>query len=72
MPYWQLDWQRPTVLLLGQEGDGLSADLLHRATHNVTIPHSEAVESLNVAVAAAPLLLERWRGRMPPHELGPR
>jgi TrmH family RNA methyltransferase len=31
------------------------------ATHSVTIPHSAAVESLNVAVAAAPLLLERWR-----------
>jgi TrmH family RNA methyltransferase len=27
----------------------------------VTIPHSPAVESLNVGVAAAPLLLERWR-----------
>ena len=29
----------------------------------VTIPHNPQVESLNVAVAAAPLLLERWRQR---------
>lgn len=61
MPYWQLDWTRPTVLLLGNEGAGLAPDLLAVSSHRVTIPHSAAVESLNVAVAAAPLLLERWR-----------
>ncbi|MCT0223610.1 RNA methyltransferase [Synechococcus sp. CS-1328] len=61
IPYWQLDWRRPTILLLGNEGGGLSRDLLTLASHRVTIPHSPAVESLNVAVAAAPLLLERWR-----------
>ena len=61
MPYWQLDWTRPTVLLLGNEGAGLSPELQALATCRVTIPHSAAVESLNVAVAAAPLLLERWR-----------
>ncbi|MEB3263403.1 MAG: RNA methyltransferase [Synechococcus sp.] len=61
LPYWQLDWRRPTVLLLGNEGAGLAPDLAALATHRVTIPHSPAVESLNVAVAAAPLLLERWR-----------
>ncbi len=60
-PYWQLDWTRPTALLLGNEGAGLSAELQALATCRVTIPHSPAVESLNVAVAAAPLLLERWR-----------
>jgi TrmH family RNA methyltransferase len=66
MPYWELNWQRPTVLLLGQEGAGLSEPLLQRATHRVTIPHTAAVESLNVAVAAAPLLLERLRQRQGP------
>ena len=65
-PYWQLDWRQPTLLLLGAEGPGLSAALLELATQRVCIPHSDAVESLNVAVAAAPLLLERWRQeRMP-------
>lgn len=61
IPYWQLDWTLPTVLLLGNEGAGLSSDLLSCCSHRVTIPHSAAVESLNVAVAAGPLLLERWR-----------
>jgi len=60
-PYWQLDWTAPTALLLGSEGAGLAADLACLASHRVTIPHSAAVESLNVAVAAAPLLLERQR-----------
>ena len=61
IPYWDLDWTLPTVLLLGNEGAGLHPDLAELATHCVTIPHSPAVESLNVAVAAAPLLLERTR-----------
>jgi TrmH family RNA methyltransferase len=60
-PYWQLDWTQPTVLLMGNEGAGLHPELAELATHRVTIPHSAAVESLNVAVAAAPLLLERCR-----------
>jgi TrmH family RNA methyltransferase len=60
-PYWQLDWNQPTLLLLGNEGAGVHPDLAALASHRVTIPHSAAVESLNVAVAAAPLLLERWR-----------
>ena len=60
-PYWTLDWTQPTVLLLGNEGAGLHPQLAALATHRITIPHSAAVESLNVAVAAAPLLLERWR-----------
>ena len=65
-PYWRLDWTLPTVLLLGNEGAGLDPERAALASHRVTIPHSSAVESLNVAVAAAPLLLERWRQeRMP-------
>lgn len=60
-PYWELDWTRPTILLLGNEGAGLDPQLAALADARVTIPHSPAVESLNVAVAAAPLLLERWR-----------
>ena len=61
LPYWQLDWTKPTALLLGQEGAGLAPELQALASHRITIPHSAAVESLNVAVSAAPLLLERLR-----------
>jgi TrmH family RNA methyltransferase len=60
-PYWELDWCRPTALLLGNEGAGLAPALAGLAERWVTIPHSPAVESLNVAAAAALLLLERTR-----------
>ncbi len=64
IPYWELDWIKPTVLILGNEGNGLSPRIQACCTHGVTLPHSEAVESLNVAAAAAPLLLERRRAKM--------
>lgn len=62
-PYWELDWGQPTALMLGNEGAGLDPALQQLASRRVTIPHDSSVESLNVAVAAAPLLLERWRQR---------
>lgn len=65
LPYWHLDWTKPTALLLGQEGAGLAPELQALASQRVTIPHSAAVESLNVAVSAAPLLLERMRQQAP-------
>jgi len=64
IPYWDLDWQQPTVLVLGNEGSGLHPCLQACCSHGVTLPHSAAVESLNVAAAAAPLLLERRRATM--------
>jgi len=63
-PYWSHDWQAPTLLMLGNEGAGLSPALLAEADRLLSLPHSTAVESLNVAVAAAPLLLERERQRL--------
>ena len=64
IPYWQLDWTRPTALVLGTEGAGLHQRLQACCTHAVTLPHSPRVESLNVAAAAVPLLLERRRATM--------
>ena len=64
LPYWQLDWRKPTVLVLGNEGSGLHPRLQACCTDCVTLPHSAAVESLNVAAVAVPLLLERRRATM--------
>ncbi len=64
MPYWELDWMRPTVLVLGNEGNGLHPIIQACCTCGVTLPHSKAVESLNVASASLPLLLERQRAKM--------
>jgi tRNA G18 (ribose-2'-O)-methylase SpoU len=41
------------ALLLGTEGEGLSAEAIRSADHVVSIPMSGAVDSLNVAAASA-------------------
>ena len=63
-PYWHLDWDLPTVLVLGNEGSGVDSSIEDCCTDFVTLPHSPLVDSLNVASAAVPLLLERQRVKM--------
>ncbi len=63
MAYWDLDLRRPSLILLGNEGAGLSEELSALADHQVTIPLQAGVESLNVAIAAALLLYEAARQR---------
>jgi TrmH family RNA methyltransferase len=57
------DWRTPTALLVGNEGSGLSAEELKYCDAVLRIPHSEAVESLNSAIAAAVILYEASRQR---------
>ncbi len=59
--YWQVDWCKPSLILLGNEGAGLSAELAAMADLQVKIPLSPGVESLNVAIAAALMLYEAQR-----------
>ncbi|MBD2020785.1 RNA methyltransferase [Leptolyngbya sp. FACHB-36] len=61
LSYWQVDLRQPTLILLGNEGAGLSPDLADMADRHVTIPLSSGVESLNVAIAAALILYEAKR-----------
>jgi RNA methyltransferase, TrmH family len=61
--YWDLDLTQPTLFLLGNEGAGLSDDLIKLATHQVKIPLHRGVESLNVAIATALILYECQRQR---------
>ncbi|MBD2179202.1 RNA methyltransferase [Pseudanabaena sp. FACHB-1998] len=59
--YWDYDFTQPTVILLGNEGNGLSDELIALADEAVSIPQSDRVESLNVAICAALLLYEAKR-----------
>jgi len=59
--YWQVDWTHPSLLLLGNEGQGLPESWLEQADRVVQIPQAVGVESLNVAVAAAVCLYEAVR-----------
>jgi RNA methyltransferase, TrmH family len=56
--YWDVDLRSPTLILLGNEGAGLSPDLLALADLQVKIPMAATVESLNLATAAALMLYE--------------
>lgn len=49
--------------VLGNEGSGISAELVSLATSRVTIPIAAETESLNVAAAAAICLFEQVRQR---------
>ena len=60
-PYWEIDWSKSIGLILGNEGQGIHKKIKKAFNETITIPHSEIVESLNVACVAVPLLLERKR-----------
>ncbi len=53
----------PVALLIGNEGNGVPADVAAKAHGSLTIPCPGPVESLNAAVAASVLLYEASRQR---------
>jgi len=61
---WQMDWDRPTVLVIGSEGEGLHPSVREACDRLVAIPMRGPVESLNVSVAAGILLFEAARSRV--------
>lgn len=54
----------PVAFLIGNEGNGVPADLAAHADSSITIPCPGPVESLNAAVAASVLLYETSRQRL--------
>jgi TrmH family RNA methyltransferase len=56
-----MDWSSPFILVLGSEGAGTSSEWDAVATDWIRIDMDAAVESLNVAAAAAVLLFEARR-----------
>ncbi len=61
--YWNSDLTRPTLFLLGNEGNGLSAEIRALATGQISVPMATGVESLNVSITAALLVYEAQRQR---------
>jgi RNA methyltransferase, TrmH family len=57
------DWRRPTALVIGNEGSGLSEEELHMCDRVLKIPQNTAVQSLNSAIAAAIVLYEASKQR---------
>ena len=55
------DLTKPTAFVIGNEGAGLSHAATQAATHQISIPMHDKLESLNAAAAAAVCLFERTR-----------
>ena len=64
LKYYHADFRKsPLLVLIGNEGRGISSDLLDLVDLRVCIPLREGVESLNASVAAALILYEIYRQR---------
>ena len=61
--YRDIDYRRPTAILIGAELDGVSAEGLELADAHVSVPMLGMVRSLNVSVATSILLFEAMRQR---------
>jgi RNA methyltransferase, TrmH family len=59
----EADWTLPLAIFIGNEGAGLSRDLMHQMDATVAIPQAASVESLNAGVAASIVLYEAARNR---------
>ncbi|TXE65887.1 tRNA (guanosine(18)-2'-O)-methyltransferase TrmH [Serratia nevei] len=59
----EVDYTRPTCVLLGQEKTGITEEALALADQDIVIPMIGMVQSLNVSVASALILYEAQRQR---------
>ena len=63
-PLYDARWKGPLAWVFGSEGQGVHRDLVAAARLRIRIPMPGAVESLNVAAAAAVCLFEAVRRRL--------
>ncbi len=61
--FWQANMTKPTAIIVGNEGQGLSQNVLDVADEIIAIPMSDKSESLNAAQAATIFLFEAVRQR---------
>ena len=63
-PYYDVDWGKPSAIVIGSEAHGPSDKLRSIAKGSTHIPMQDSTESLNASVAAAVILFEiaRMRG----------
>ncbi len=62
-PLPQVNWTPPLAIFIGNEGAGLSRELMQQMDQTIAIPQAAQVESLNAGVAASILLYEAARNR---------
>ncbi len=59
----EIDYTKPTAIVMGQEKTGISKQALELADQHIIIPMLGMVQSLNVSVASALILYEAQRQR---------
>lgn len=59
----EIDYTKPTAIILGQEKSGATKEAIAMADKSILIPMMGMVQSLNVSVAAALILYEAQRQR---------
>jgi TrmH family RNA methyltransferase len=62
-PLTKISWALPLAIFIGNEGAGLSRELLHQMDETLAIPQAAQVESLNAGVATSIVLYEWARSR---------
>lgn len=63
IPFRKVDYTKPTLMVMGNEKEGVSAEIIAEATDVIVIPMQGMVQSLNVSVATALILYEAQRQR---------
>ena len=61
--YYDCDLEKDAAIIIGNEGNGISPELISGADEKISIPMAGNTESLNAAVAAGILMYERIRRR---------
>jgi TrmH family RNA methyltransferase len=70
LEYMELNWTKPTLLVVGSEAHGISKTTAEQADHLIRIEMKKPVESLNLAVSAAVVLFEAARqNRLPDRQV---
>ena len=62
--YRDIDYTKPTAILVGEELEGISEQAIEMADEHISIPMIGMVQSLNVSVASALVLYEAYHQRM--------
>jgi tRNA (guanosine-2'-O-)-methyltransferase len=57
----EIDYTKPTLIVMGNEKDGVSSEVIAEATDIIVIPMQGMIQSLNVSVATALILYEAQR-----------
>ncbi len=64
VPYYKVDYNMPTAIIMGAEDVGVSSLLLDLADASINIPMLGTIESLNVSVATGIILFEGLKQRV--------